>query len=153
MTLEERSKAWHEEDVKELAELNEKLLKAEKAYAEAKAELDKLKGVETNEALLERKKLRDRMSKNKGYTKHLKEQIKPLKEKVDSFVPLKNKAVFGENATRAKAVTAEQSRRIVEKYEKENPEFKEIAEKVYGYLLFFENPLIFHCQCATILSY
>ena len=70
MTLEERSMQWHEEDVNALAELNEKLLKAEKAYAEAKAELDKLKGVETNEALLERKKLRAQMSKQKGYMKH-----------------------------------------------------------------------------------
>ena len=77
MTLEERSNLWHLEDVEELESINENLKKAQEDYEAAKTELDKLKGVKGEDALLERKKLRNKMSKAKGYTKHLKKQIKP----------------------------------------------------------------------------
>lgn len=134
MTLEENSIAEHNEDVKKLAELEAKLEQAVKDYEAAQKALEKLKGKRDKKAVLERKKLRDRMAKAKGYTKKLSEDIRPLKLKVDSFKPLKNKPVFGINEGRAEAVTAEQSRAIVARYEQKYPEFKEIAEKVYKYL-------------------
>ncbi len=56
-----------------------------------------------------------------------------LKAQMDNFVVEENKPVFGVNENREAAITADESRKIVEKYENEHPEFIEIADKLYKF--------------------
>ncbi len=56
-----------------------------------------------------------------------------LKAQMDNFVVEENKPVFGVNEERTEAITAEESRKAVEQYEKERPEFIDIAKKLYKF--------------------
>ena len=102
MTLHERSLAKQQE-------LLEAYQKAQAAYDRAKRLVD--------------------LKKRKSVPREIGKALTEAKNAYEGYQVLENKPVFGENATRAAAVTAEESRKIIEKYEAEHPEFKEsVAE-------------------------
>jgi hypothetical protein len=51
----------------------------------------------------------------------------------ESYEVIEDKPVFDKNETREKAITAEESKKIIAEYEKKYPSFKEDAEKVWNY--------------------
>lgn len=106
MTLNERSLAWQEE-------LRLEYEKAQKAYDKAKK-------------LVEEKK-------KKSIPRKIGTALTAARNAYESFEVLENKPVFGENEKRAKAITADESRKIIAEYEKEHPEFKKSAEEVWNY--------------------
>jgi hypothetical protein len=106
MTLNERSLAWKEE-------LRLEYEKAQKAYDKAKK-------------LVEEKK-------KKSVPRKIGTALTAARNAYESFEVLENKPVFGENETREKAITAEESKKIIAEYEAKHPEFKDSAEEVWAY--------------------
>ena len=78
--------------------------------------------------------LRSTLSKHKAEIKALGKEITALHKATDNFVPMENKPVFGENENRATAITADESREIVKKYEEKHPEFKKIHKELHEFL-------------------
>ncbi len=107
MTLRERSLEWQDE-----------LLAA---YSKAQADFNRA------EALV-------KQGKAKHIPRGIRKALTAAKKAYESFEVLENKPVFGANEKRAKDITADESRKIIEEYEKEHPEFKKSAEEVWAYL-------------------
>ncbi len=117
MTLNERTLAELEKMKAEQDELAKKIKETEK-------QVDFFKGHNLKEkAKAEKKKLEELKAKNKE-----------LKAKIKNHKVLENKPVFGENEERTAAITAEESRKIVEAYEKKHPAFIKIRDELYTFL-------------------
>ena len=107
MTLRERSLEWQDE-----------LLAA---YSKAQADFNRA------EALV-------KQGKAKHIPRGIRKALTAAKKAYESFEVLENKPVFGANEKRATDITADESRKIIEEYEKEHPEFKKSAEEIWAYL-------------------
>ncbi len=135
MSLEERSIAKNEAKKTELAELQTKLKELKAQLAEVNAELKDLKLQRGREAVLKRSKLNDTKQALTAEQNALEKNVSKLRQDIESFKPEENKAVLGkEENGETVAVTADESRVIVEKYLKLHPEFEAEAEKIYTYL-------------------
>ena len=135
MSLEERSIAKNEAKKTELAELQARLKELKMQLVEINAELKDLKLQKGREAVLKRSKLNDTKQGLIAEQNALGKNVDKLRRDIESFKPDKNKPVFGkEKNDKTIAVTANESRVIVEEYLKLHPEFAAEAEKIYTYL-------------------
>lgn len=122
MTLHERTQAEYDAIALELLEINEQI-EAKKKRIEYLANHKQKQKVKTARAEL----------------KELKAKRKALNKKLAANPVLDDKPVFGENAERAQAITAEESRKIAEQYEAKYPQFKETRDKLYAFLQNLQN--------------
>ncbi len=132
MTLSDRSIERNNKNLTELAEKESRRDSIEKRVAALEKRIKKLGRTKADMEI--KNNLRESVSKHKTELRKLKKEITALHKLTDNFTALENKPVFGENEERAKTVTAEESRKIVEKYEKEHPEFKEVHKKLRAFL-------------------
>ena len=133
MTLAERSIAEQNDRITRLAELDKKLGNIKRKLTLNKKEYESMKGKRDDESKTRRAEIREENKKLVAEHNSLNLERRTVEKAINAFVPLENKPVFGENAERKTAITAEESRKIIEEYEKKHPQFKEIAEKVWKY--------------------
>ena len=135
MSLEERSIAKNDAKKAELAKLQARLKELNSQLAEINAELKDLKLQKGREAILEKRRLNDIRKSLTAEKNALQKNVNNLQHDIESFKPEENKPVFGKEANgETVAITAEESRVIVEEYLKLHPEFAAEAEKIYTYL-------------------
>ena len=133
MTLEQRSIEEQKARLSELAQIESSIKTAKQKLTKI---LKSIEGLGRTKAEAEKKKsIREKSKELKVETNELTQKAKDLKEKIDSFVPRSNKPVVHklENGIEV-PVSAEESREIVNKYEQENPEYRGIAEELWGFL-------------------
>lgn len=131
MTLEERSLEWTKADREALEAINGKL-------AQNKAEISRIEQEILNlgsskEDLKLKKELQSKIETLVKENRRSEREAKQLEARIKNRL-LENKPVFGENEKRTSAITAEESREIVAKYEKIHTEWNSIAEEIYSYL-------------------
>lgn len=131
MTLNKRSIEWNEQTKVELKSEVSKLNGLNKQIEKLNEEIKSLGRKKAD--LEQKKKLREKVKQLKEQAKNAKKNATQLQRQVKEFVPLEDKPVFGENDERNVAISAEESRKAVEAYEKDHPEYKEIGEKVHSY--------------------
>ena len=132
MTLRERSIEENDRNLVKLSEKESRRNSLEKKILALEKRIKKLG--RTKEDMQIKTNLRKTLIERSTELGALKKEIKALHKLTDNFVPLENKPVFGENAERANAITAEESRKIVEKYEKANPNFKQVHKELRAFL-------------------
>ena len=133
MTLEERSIEEQKQRVERISELDKRLAEIKKKLSANKQEFASMKGKRDVKSKTRRAEIREENKKLVAEHNSLNLERRAVENAINAFVPLENKPVFGENAERKTAITAEESRKIIEEYEKKHPQFREIAEKVWKY--------------------
>ena len=131
MTLEERSLEWTKADREALEAIKEDIAKREAEISRLEEEAFYLGN--SKEDIQKKESLHSEIEALAEENRKSEREAKKLEAKIKERL-LENKPIFGENENRASAITAEESRKIVEKYESIHPDWNETAEKIYTYL-------------------
>ena len=131
MTLEERSLEWTKADREALEAIKEDITKRESEITRLEQEAFYLGN--SKEDMQKKEALHSEIESLAEENRKSEREAKKLEAKIKERL-LENKPIFGENENRASAITAEESRKIVKKYESVHPDWNETAEKIYTYL-------------------